>query len=258
MFNLEVLILSILISFSLQDSHCLITFEDCYKKEDGKEGSSSTGGIAHCVYAENGKCQSCEDGFAISYEKNSCISFQNCLSLEEGNKKCNQCRYYFHLNSEGKCERTLCQTYGAEDVCEECFPGYYLKNKQCQKITIPYCLALDSSDEKKCSSCIQPISMLKGGKCIVAPTLVKGCIEYDTEGECTKCEEEYTFNKGTCVFNSCSSGEIKYEYCGACEAGYYEDYDDLCVGYDGTKDKNAGSITGNQNTFILILLSLLI
>lgn len=262
MINLKVLIFSILISFSLQDSHCLINFEYCDEKEDGKyedEGSSNEGGIAHCYDAQEGECKGCDEGFAISYEKNKCISFQNCESLKEGNNNCEKCIYNFHPNSEGKCERTLCQYYGDDDVCQVCFEGYYLKNNQCEKITIPYCLTLDPSDETKCSTCLYYISMEKNGECIVAPTLIKGCTEYDTEGKCTQCDEEYSLKEGTCVFKTCPSGEIKYEYCKVCEAGYYTDVDGLCIGYDGTKDKSAGSITGNQNVFILILLlSLLI
>ena len=262
MINLKVLILSILISFSLQDSHCLVSFEECVPKGNGyddDEGSSNDGGIDHCINAEGGECRYCEEGFAVSYEKNKCISFQNCESLKSGNDKCNECRYYFHPNSEGKCERTLCQYY-EDDVCQQCFEGYYLRNNQCQKITIPYCLRLDPSDETKCDSCVDYISMEKDGECIVAPTLIKGCTEYNSEGKCVKCDDdEYTFQKGNCVFQTCSSSEIKYEYCKVCEPGFDVDDDGLCVGYDGTKDKNAGSITGNQNVFILILLlSLLI
>lgn len=262
MINLKVLILSILISFSLQDSHCLMSFEYCVSKDyeyDDDEGSSNEGGIAHCEEAYGDECERCEEGFAVSYEKNRCISFQNCESLKSGNNKCDQCIFNFHPNSEGKCERTLCQVYD-NDVCIQCHEGYYLNNNnQCQKITIPNCLMLDPSDETKCLTCVYYISMVKDGKCIVPPTLIKGCTNYDSEGKCIYCDDEYSLREGNCVFKTCSSREIKYEYCQVCEAGYYVDDDDLCVGYDGTKDKNAGSITGNQNVFILILLlSLLI
>ena len=262
MINLKVLILSILISLSLQDSHCLSSIEYCGGKDyeyDEDEGSSNEGGIDHCEEANGRECEECEEGFAISYEKNRCISFQNCISLEAGNNKCEECIDYFHPNSEGKCERTLCETYDANGVCQGCYGGYFLKNNQCQKITIPYCLTLDSNDETKCYNCVD-ISMPNNGNCIVPPTLIKGWTQYDTNGKCIVCYYGYNIKEETCVFNKCPSGQIKYEYCLVCEAGYYFDYDEgLCVGYDGTKDKNAGSITGNQNVFILILLlSLLI
>ena len=91
----------------------------------------------------------CKNGYAISFEGNSCIQFENCEKLAKGDKNCSKCAYNFHPNEEGGCERTLCQVYDDNDVCTKCFDGYYLNDiKICQKITIENCWELDERNEK--------------------------------------------------------------------------------------------------------------
>lgn len=48
MFNLKYLLLLALISYTLQDSHCLVTVEYCEEKDDGEE-KIDNGGIDHCT-----------------------------------------------------------------------------------------------------------------------------------------------------------------------------------------------------------------
>ena len=50
MFNLKYLLLLALISYTLQDSHCLVTVEYC-EEEDDEEGKIDNGGIDHCTKA---------------------------------------------------------------------------------------------------------------------------------------------------------------------------------------------------------------
>ena len=147
MFNLKYILIISLISFTLQDSHCLVTSSACYDKEP----TNNAGGIANCKEAGEGVCYECVYGFALSSNQKSCISFPNCDNLAEGDKTCKECAYNFHLNSKGQCERSLCEHYDEESgICKSCYPGYYLKNKECKKINIPHCLEVDELDEKKC------------------------------------------------------------------------------------------------------------
>ena len=179
----------------------------------------------------------------LSSDKKSCKKFENCEQLEEGDSKCSVCVEYFHPNAEGKCERTLCENFGTNNVCSNCYEGYYLDNNECKKITIENCLKLDTNDKTKCSKCVGGITPTDGN-CILPSTLIKGCVKYGENGVCTKCEEddyEPTNDGKSCKFIGCGEDSYKVEYCGLCKAGYYldddeEDYDGLCHGYDGSKD----------------------
>ena len=176
MLSLKLFLLLTLISFSLQDSHCLITYGRCVaetqetnqkkaeKISNCEYESTSFGsticnqckdGYAHsqdskrcvkfdnCIFLDGNdeKCSVCKEGYAVSYDQTKCISFTNCIKLQEGDTKCSNCVAHYHNNTEGKCERTLCSLYDENDKCTHCYDGYYLnKDKNCEKINIlPRC-----------------------------------------------------------------------------------------------------------------------
>ena len=210
-------------------------------------------------------CGRCESGYAITYDEKSCKKVENCEKLAEGDEKCSECVKYFHPNSEGKCERTLCQKYD-NNICTECYDGYYLDDdKKCQKITIENCLKLDSS-KAKCKECLGGVHPDANGKCTFS--IIKGCREYDDNGKCTRCQDQgddYELTKdGTCKFIECKNGEQKYEYCAQCKVGYYRDEDEndnyICVGYDGSRDTSSSDSSSRNKVeytlliFILVLL----
>ena len=122
----------------------------------------------------------CKNGYAISFEGNSCIQFENREKLAKGDKNCSICAYNFHPKAEGECERALCEVYDDNDVCTKCFVGYYLNDiKMCQKITIENCLEFDEKNEK-CSICIGDIPPDENGNCNLPSPLIKGCTKYDS------------------------------------------------------------------------------
>ena len=240
MLDLKLLLLLNLLSFGLQDKNCLVKFEYCIPNSGvSVDESEYKSNIDHCESDYEGACSYCEDGYAVSYDKKKCISFQNCYSLDEGDKKCFSCRNGFLPNSNGQCERSTCSAKSG-DVCTSCHSGYYLKDKKCQKITIPYCQLMLASNENECIECLEGISK-SNGKCVAPEKVIKGCEQYDSNGKCTECDEEfYTFKNGNCEFNGCSNGWKKTEWCGMCNVGFYMDDDGLCMGYDGTKDTSKG------------------
>ena len=218
-------------------------------------------------YEENAYCYKCNNGYALSHDKRSCKQFENCYKLAEGDKKCSECyNSLFHLNTEGKCERTQCKKY-VENVCTECYEGYYLdNNKNCKRIPIENCLEADSKGEK-CISCLRGCNRDANGKCNLPSPLIKGCIEYGSDGKCTTCKSvdyERT-NDGGCQLIECEEGEYKYEYCAKCKAGYFdfEDKDDkhICMGYDGSMDTSSSDSSSRNKVeyaLLIFILALLI
>ena len=66
MLNLKYLLLLTLISFSLQDSNCLINFEVCSEED---EAPITEGSIDNCLYYDSdGTCDDCKAGYAKSEE----------------------------------------------------------------------------------------------------------------------------------------------------------------------------------------------
>lgn len=223
----------------------------------------------NCDYLNaDGKCEECNEGYAISYDGLSCRQFENCRKLAKGDEKCSECNVnwgengeekIYIVNSEGKCERTQCKNYDTNNVCTECFEGYYLNdNKKCEKITIENCLDLDTNT-KKCKSCIFEIPPDSHGKCNLPSPLIKGCIKYASNGKCEECYENGKYKKnsnGGCDFVGCGQGN-KYEHCYMCKAGYYSGEDanenDICIGYDGSMDTSSDSSSRNKVEYALLI-----
>ena len=255
MLDLKLLLLLNLLSFSLQDKNCLVTFEGCTLKEGVSVPEiESKSEIAHCVTDLLGECYYCEDGYAVSYDGQKCISFQKCYKLDKGDNKCFTCNIGFLPNSNGQCERSTCSIRMGDD-CVKCHLGYYLKDKKCQKITLPYCEKLSESNENECDSCLEGISPSNEGKCVAPEKVIKGCIQYDTNGKCTECTYYYTFKNGNCDFKGCSTGMKKISGCGMCNVGFELDDDGICIGFDGTKDTSKGM--GIKMKYVLLALVIL-
>lgn len=181
-------------------------------------------------------CEECKSGYALSFDGKSCIKFENCYQLKEGNQKCEECAEFYHQNSEGICERTLCLEYNKE-VCIQCYDGYYLNDKkECEKIPLENCIEFDK-ENNKCTTCIYEINPDENGKCD-SIEFIKGCVEYKKDGKCEECRGDYSkTSSGSCKFIGCGDGGKKFEYCYDCKVGYYLDEDNnICIGYDGSKD----------------------
>lgn len=257
MINLKSILLLSLVSFSLQDSHCLKTFSKCFPKETNDE-PDETGSIANCISYDGSKenCWGCEEGYIVASGGKSCKYFPNCNALDSEEKKCVNCYSFYLPNSEGKCERSLCASYNENYGCKSCYQGYYLKGSECKKIPIAYCI---DGNESACTSCANFAKKTSDGKCELK-TLIEGCENYNNDGTCYQCAKDYkpSTDKKQCNFQECDSKtENKYNYCGTCEAGYFLDYEDgKCMGVDGSKDSS--SFNEVRYALILFILSLLI
>ena len=257
MLKLKSFLLIALLSISLQD-HCLVKFDKCVPKNpQNDEPDEPDNKIENCVYSEEGKCFGCRIGYAVSSDESQCISFQNCDRLEEGNTKCKECYEYFHPNSNGQCERTLCEEFDG-DVCQSCYDGYFLNNnKECQKIEIPYCIQLGS--DGKCKECVYQNKINEKGTCNIPATLMKGCEIYDKDGKCYQCSNYYNKDdNGNCVFKGCGDDETKKEDCSQCEVGYDLNENDECVAIDGSTDNEASTLNKVEYAALIFILALLI
>ena len=106
MIYLNYFLLLSLIPLSLQENHCLNTFEIC-RGGKGTDDTPPTPKIANCLSEPTeGVCYLCKEGYALSSDQKSCISFQNCNKLQSGNDKCETCLKYYHLDSKGQGQRT--------------------------------------------------------------------------------------------------------------------------------------------------------
>ena len=259
MLKLKSFLLVTLLSISIQD-HCLVKFEKCVEKNSKpEEQTEPTNKIANCAEYENeDECAGCIFGYAVSYDGSQCIAFPNCELLEEGNKKCDECYDYFYPNSKGQCERTLCSEF-EDNVCISCYDGYYLnKNNECQKITIPYCIKLDS--DGKCSECVNHDEANDQGTCNIPATLMKGCEKYDKDGNCIKCNHYYSGpdENGNCAFKNCEADEKRIEYCPICQVGYDFNEKDECVAIDGSTDAGSSISYKTEYAMLIFILALLI
>ena len=256
MINLKSILLLSLVSFSLQDSHCLKTFSICQKKSVSYE----TGPIEHCISYDSSKekCYACEGEYVVSSKQNSCLNFPNCKRLDSEDKKCEECYNFYLPNKEGKCERTLCASYNKDYGCSSCYDesGYYLKGTECKKIPIAYC---DKGDENSCTTCANFAKKTNDGKCELR-NLIEGCDEYNDDGTCNDCADDYEISSDgkKCNFKECDSKtENKVNYCGTCDVGYFiDDKDGKCIGIDGSKDSS--SFNKVRYELIIFILSLLI
>ena len=259
MLKINTFLLLILISFSFQDKNCLAKYKACAEPEEEEEEevepNCKVNNCVVCESAESTTCYYCKNGFAITSDEQSCKSFQHCVRLEEGDEKCKECEKLFHPNDEGQCEKTFCTSYN-ENICKECVDGYYLNaEKMCIKIPISEC---NKYDGEKCTECLDGDDAKEDGTCN-QHEWIEGCAIYQN-GKCRECNEFYTLKNEKCEFKSCESGQKAYEFC-LCQAGYeLDDDDNICVGYDGSKDAPTSSSKNNKAEFawIIFILALLI
>ena len=264
MFKLNTYLLLILISFSFQDKNCLAKFKICMPTEDEPEDEENCEGIENCASCDSQPniCDKCKDGYAITSDQHNCKPFQNCVLLETGDEKCKTCSHLFHLDDRGQCEKTFCLNY-MDDICNQCADGYYLNDEnECIKIPISECKEYDK-DNKKCTKCVDGDVAKEDGNCN-QHVWIEGCEKYKN-GKCIKCEELfYNLNSddGRCEFKNCDSGERVYDYCEICQAGYVLDDDDICIGYDGSKDTSTSTSSSKNNKagfdLLIFILALLI
>ena len=225
MLNISSFLLFFLICFSLQDDHCFGIFQICPSKIE--KNPKITGSIEHCmVYEDKDNCDACYYGYALSYDKKSCIPYLNCADLEKENK-----------------------------LCHECYPSFYFNGTACKKIDIDHC---DFWDGTKCIQCAG-YAYLDNGRCLIPTNKIDGCDYYDSNGVCNYCAAYYNKKEdGTCEFQGCQN-ENPVEYCGNCELGYELDKTDgKCKAYSEMVEGSYSKKNKVELALIILILALII
>lgn len=240
MTSLKYIFFFALISYTFQLDHCIQAGILCQNTTTNSNPTTNTltpsNSIANCIkYDENDrtKCSRCDKDYAVSHEKDKCISSSFCVSLDKGNEE-----------------------------CAECYEGYYWNGNACTKIPINYCLSYDD-DENICISCADFSKISEDGKKCELKA-IDGCKYYENNGVCAACKSGYDEKKNnegiitSCEFKGCAEGKTKVDYCEICEFDYYRDNNDgKCKPY---KASNSNYSKRNKigYTFLILTLALLI
>lgn len=240
MLKIHILILLTLITFSIQDKNCLITFEEC---EDPN--------IEHCkesYYSSNGNnervvyCDECENGYYRSNDGTNCIRVEtkidNCIGYSyRGELYCKECNSGYAISSsdykscvkvetEKLIEHCISYSYSDEQgfLCEDCQDDYYPSNnkKSCKQIKNCVKFSYESSGSETNVIC----DYCKSG---FAVSYDKGsCIQFDNcytlkkgNTKCDSCKSLYQPNSnGQCELTFCTDYNTNNQ-CTECYEGYY-------------------------------------
>ena len=217
---------------SCKSGYTLIALDDdkawCEKTESLYLGEANDPCL---VYGEPTKkyCLYCKKGYLMdNNDGNKCKAApENCRRLENG--KCVECRNYFKLTEDNKCEKTSCYEY-KDGVCE-CDDGFYLvEKKECKKIPIKYCAAWDGNI---CTECYEGTKK-EGNECKLIEGYdeeeddedeekinIEHCsyLDVNNRTKCGGCESNYDLNDDqTQCISVCTSTE---EICYHCNDNYY-------------------------------------
>lgn len=156
----------------------------------------------HRYNSTNDECLTCNEGFYIAEDNNSCVPFPTGI--------------------EG------CESYSSMTKCSRCHPEYYLFEDQC--IAIDRLNLVENCDVHLapgvCAKCTEGF-LEKAGNCVAV--LATDCANYDSPYSCRDCPPGFIFQRNAtsviCVVQPdphCTANSDHAPYgCLACEDGYY-------------------------------------
>ena len=215
-----------------QFQHCKDIYYDqglCNSCEEGYYLSytdSKCTKIKNCAYSSNGDCKKCDFGYYFDKNQKKCLiqegNFINCKISEDG-KICSECDEDTYMDSEGKCAWSNFCGEGERYHCNKCIEGYYLTviNGIC-------------TNDQNC---------FNGRKDI---------------GICTQCKEFYCtdFKDGKCKYNL-DDDDYKFckfageNGCTECIEGSFLSNDNKCSKTTNCKNVNKGNCTQCIDNYFL-------
>ena len=193
----------------------------------------------NCEFSYNGECFKCISDFIIIGIKSGlkiCKSlfsedFKFCEKINYENGKCETCQEGYYLNDGDKhCSKTENCLYSNFGVCNSCNESYYLNRKEelCILKEKEFTLCKETLDGKTCNKCDDDAYFSEDGNC----TFSNFCSKAERlTGYCIECISDYYLIYGdVCTKEkNCLKGDIDTGLCDLCKENFYLDiYDRKC------------------------------
>ena len=223
---------------SEQFLHCIDIYEDlgiCNTCEEGYYLSYSDlkcTKIKNCAYSSYGECKKCDFGYYFDKKQQKCLiqegKFINCKISIDG-QVCNECDDDSYFDQEGKCVWSKYCAEGERYHCNKCIEGYYLTVLNGICTTEENCFD-GRKDIGVCTQCKEfYCTDFIDGKC-------KSNLKDDdykfckfANGECTQCiEGAYLSNNKRCSKTS-NCDKVEKGICTKCIENYYLGLDNKCT-----------------------------
>jgi len=204
MFKIQTLILFALISFSLQDSNCLVYYERCVGKEQSLKVKIDNCKEGYLNLDGEEECYECNSGYAIRV-----IDYKSCKKIENEIENCLD--YYINENEE------LC--------CYKCPTDYVTSHDDKRCVKFPNCDSLNNND--KCQRCKTGYAASYDG---TSCKQFENCLKLaQGDGKCGECNDYFHPNtEGKCERTQCSKYDDTNNVCTECYGGYYLNDDKKC------------------------------
>lgn len=196
-------------------------------------------GILNCqVYSDNKTCTGCVSGFflANNITCNQSTAISNCVSYS-ANYTCTKCASGFYLFNATFCNASQaanCLTNTNYSACASCASGYGLSTTSgvtsCVVATVSNCDVPTTISPFTCITCSTGF-FLNNGTCVAVPALIQGCVYYDSNVTCSRCQAGslLSLNRTSCNAtlanvwsdaNCLNSTSLATPVCSVCSVGY--------------------------------------
>jgi hypothetical protein len=169
-------------------------------------------GVDGCrLYSGSSDCIGCKPNFYFNFTENRCLIVSSdkivgSCKYYSRYAKCETCEAGFALSVNKTCEQVVakdCVTYANKTSCATCDAGKGLKNEtgiiNCVPITDTYCSVYEPVFPFKCYECKEGYLLDSAGVCKAVSKVIKGCIAYEAEGICKRCQASLVLvNKVSC------------------------------------------------------------
>lgn len=223
---------------------CITCGNRFFLSADRSSCSPYPAGIDGCrLYSGSSECIGCKNNFYFNFTENRCMivgsdKIVNNCKYYSRYAKCETCENGFALSVNKTCEQVVakdCLTFANKTACATCDAGKGLKNEtgiiNCIPITDAYCSNYDPVFPFKCFECKEGYILDSAGVCKAVTKQIKGCLAYEAEGICKRCQPTLVLvNKVSCETSSdlekirdmnCADNVIDSTLtCETCKGGY--------------------------------------
>ncbi|KAL7714415.1 Furin repeat-containing protein [Entamoeba marina] len=222
-----------------EGTECDECYYDNYYKDENNICQEQT--IEGCnTYYSKGGCYYCEDGYRKN-ESNICepCEVEYCNKCNDNVTTCSECSTGYYINSNechpcpSNCVGCSYDDETATITCNSCDSNYGLINNECNKCEDTSCRNCDG-DTTLCRRCLDDSYILTNftcdkcnekceysgydfsSSCTYLPYKCRlyenGCEEIDENGDCIKCDDDFTFENNKCYPYFAATGMDGLDY----------------------------------------------